>query len=77
MTFGQTINKQNAQKGDVIIFTGSDASQRKGGHVGLVLENKNNEISFIHGSTSKGVVINKLSDSYYAKRFLKIVRVIK
>lgn len=76
MTFGKPVSKQDAAKGDIIIFTGSDATQKTGGHVGLILENKGNDISFIHGSTSKGVIINKLSDAYYNKRFLKIVRVL-
>mgnify|MGYP001012202312 CR=1 FL=1 len=76
MNFGKTISKQDTQKGDVLVFTGFDASQKAGGHVGIVVENKNNDISFIHASTSKGVIISKLSEAYYAKRFIKAVRFI-
>lgn len=76
LSYGKPVSKQQAQKGDVIVFTGSDASQKTGGHVGIVMDNKNDDIAFIHASTSKGVVINKLSDTYYAKRFLKIVRIL-
>jgi len=79
MNFGTTIAKENAQKGDVILFTGTDASTRVGGHVGIVLENTNGDITFIHSSSgkAKGVTISKLSESYYTQRFLKIIRVIK
>ncbi|MFN8283637.1 MAG: C40 family peptidase [Chitinophagales bacterium] len=79
MNFGKTIDKYAAQKGDVIVFTGTDATQRIGGHVGLVLENDNGDITFIHGSSGKanGVTISKLSEGYYTQRFLKVVRVIK
>ncbi len=78
MSYGKPVSRSEAQKGDVIIFTGSDATVKTGGHVGLILENTGNDITFIHGSSSKkyGVMINKLSDAYYNQRFLKIVRVI-
>ena len=79
MNYGKPINKYEAQKGDVIVFTGTNASDKIGGHVGIVLENKNGNIEFIHGSSGKanGVTISSLSDGYYTKRFLKVVRVIK
>lgn len=76
MSYGKEVSKQQAQKGDVILFTGSDANTKKAGHVGIITENKGGDISFIHASTSKGVIINKLSDSYYIKRFLKIVHIL-
>jgi cell wall-associated NlpC family hydrolase len=79
MNYGNTISKNNAKTGDVIVFTGTDASQRIGGHVGIVLENNNGNISFIHSSSGKknGVIISSLSEGYYTQRFLKIVRVVK
>lgn len=79
MNFGKTIDKQKAQKGDVIVFTGTDSNTKVGGHVGLILENNGGNITFIHGSSGKanGVTISKLSEGYYTQRFLKVVRVIK
>ncbi|HQV79072.1 MAG TPA: C40 family peptidase [Chitinophagales bacterium] len=79
MNYGITINKKNIQKGDVLVFTGSDASKKVGGHVGLVLENEKGNITFIHGSSGKGkgVTISNLSEAYYTERFLKVVRIIK
>lgn len=78
MNYGKTINKNDAQKGDVLVFTGTDATKKIGGHVGIVLENNNGDITFIHGSSGKGkgVMISKLSETYYTQRFLKVVRVI-
>ena len=60
MNFGKTIDQKEAQKGDVIVFTGTDVKLRVGGHVGIILENKNGDISFIHGSSGKanGVTIS-------------------
>ena len=79
MSYGKSVSKNEAQKGDVIVFTGTDSNTKVGGHVGLVLENDNGNITFIHGSSGKanGVTISKLSEGYYTQRFLKIVRVIK
>ncbi len=76
MNFGITVDKKNAQKGNVILFTGSDEKSKIAGHAGIITEIKDGVIYFIHASTSKGVMINKLTDTYYAKRFLKIVDVI-
>lgn len=78
MNYGKTISKNDAQRGDVIVFTGTNASQKIGGHVGIILENKDGDISFIHSSSgkSKGVTISSLSEGYYSQRFLKIVRVV-
>lgn len=79
MNYGKPITQNNIQKGDVLVFTGSDASKKIGGHVGIVLENENGNISFIHGASGKGkgVTISNLSESYYQQRFLKAVRIIK
>ena len=78
MNYGKPINKNEAQKGDVIVFTGTDAKQRTGGHVGLILDNNNGNITFIHGSSGKanGVTISNLSEGYYTQRFLKVIRVV-
>ena len=78
MNYGKTIDVDDAKKGDVVVFTGTNASQRIGGHVGLVLENNGGNLKFIHGSSGKasGVTISNLSEGYYSKRFLKVVRVV-
>lgn len=51
--------------GDLVFFaTGKDPS--KVSHVGIILDDDN----FIHASTSKGVVISKLSSDYYRRTFM-------
>lgn len=76
MNFGIPVEKHQAQKGNVILFAGSDEKSKTAGHAGIITEIKDGVIYFIHASTSKGVMINKLTDTYYAKRYLKIVDVI-
>lgn len=49
--------------GDLVFF---DIKGKGASHVGMYLK----ERSFIHASSSKGVIISSLDDSYYKKHFL-------
>ena len=79
-TKGVEVDIKNAKKGDVILFTGTDATKRTIGHVGIVISEINKPLQFIHSSSSKkhyGVTVTRYDGSNYPKRFMKIVRVIK
>ncbi|MFK7001066.1 C40 family peptidase [Flavobacterium oreochromis] len=70
---GVRIDRNQAQKGDLIFF----ATRGRGvGHVGMVTEVMDDEIKFIHSSTSQGVIISSTKEPYYAKRFVQINRVL-
>lgn len=76
-SLGESVDLKNAKPGDCILFTGTDASIRKVGHVGIVVENNEKELLFIHCSSSKkhfGVVITDYYNSGYPKRFMDIRR---
>lgn len=70
---GVRIDKSQAQKGDLIFFAtrGSGVS-----HVGMITEVAEDEIKFIHSSTSSGVIISSVKEPYYARRFVQINRVL-
>lgn len=72
--YGTKINKSEAKKGDLIFF----ATNRKGtiSHVGMITEVLDDEIKFIHSSTSLGVIVSSIKEAYYAKRFVQINRVL-
>ena len=74
--FGTSIDSDNAQPGDLILFTGTDASRRIVGHMGIITENDNGQIQFIHSSSGKGkgVIISDL-EGYYETRFVKVIRI--
>ena len=76
--FGLEIPKEQTKPGDLILFTGTDSMIRFVGHMGIIVENQNGEIQFIHSSSghANGVVITTL-DGYYAGRFVKTIRVFK
>jgi cell wall-associated NlpC family hydrolase len=71
---GKRILKKDAKAGDLIFFktNGSYIS-----HVGIVTENKEGVIKFIHSSTSRGVVYSSTSESYYARTFVGVNRILE
>ena len=73
---GEEVNEEEALEGDLILFTGTNPSSRTVGHIGIVTENNNGKLNFIHSSSgkAKGVVINEFT-GYYKKRFVKIIRI--
>lgn len=73
---GKTITTGNAKPGDLILFTGTDSTEKFVGHMGLVVTNQNNQLEFIHSTSGKkhGVTITPLSD-YYKSRYMKTIRI--
>lgn len=71
---GVRIDKTQAQKGDLIFFA---TSGRGVSHVGMVTEVSDDEIKFIHSSTSSGVIVSSTKEAYYAKRFVQVNRVLE
>jgi cell wall-associated NlpC family hydrolase len=73
---GTTIPLAESKKGDLILFTGTDSTEREIGHMGIILSNDAGGVKFIHSSSGKahGVTISPL-DKYYQGRFVKTIRV--
>ncbi|MDF2551919.1 MAG: hydrolase Nlp/P60 [Chryseobacterium sp.] len=70
---GETIEKENLQKGDLIFFSHG----RRISHVGIVEDvTEEGEVKFIHAATSKGVMISSLNDSYWGPKYRFAKRVI-
>jgi lipoprotein Spr len=71
---GKRILKKDAKAGDLIFFktNGSYIS-----HVGIVTENKDGIITFIHSSTSNGVVYSSTAEGYYSRTFVGINRILE
>ncbi|NOV02489.1 C40 family peptidase [Paenibacillus planticolens] len=66
---GYWIDKSDLRKGDLVFFnTGGKGIS----HVGIYLGNG----EFIHSASNEGIVKNKLSESYYAKRYVSARRVL-
>lgn len=71
---GESIEKENLQKGDLVFFS---HGRSRISHVGIV-ENvsEDGEVKFIHAATSKGVMVSSLNDSYWGPRYRFAKRII-
>jgi cell wall-associated NlpC family hydrolase len=75
---GTTIPLAESKRGDLVLFTGTDSTEREIGHMGIILSNDTAGVKFIHSTSGKAhaVAISPL-DKYYQKRFVKTIRVFK
>lgn len=65
---GHKVSLKKVKKGDLLFFkTGNRRNTIN--HVGLIVEIKNNDIKFIHATSSKGVIISGLNETYWLKAF--------
>ena len=74
---GKKVKLEDLKKGDLVFFA-TGKKKRKITHVGLVTNTKGNEkVTFIHSSSSLGVVETNIYSDYYMQRFRYGRRVIK
>ena len=61
------VTRSNLREGDFVFFnTSGSARSRTPSHVGIYLKSG----KFIHASSSRGVVVNNLSEAYYVRTWL-------
>ena len=71
------IAKSECKLGDLVFFKGAGRNRHKPvGHVGMIISNDENGILFIHSSSSGGVKISNLNESYYRRKFVGITRIV-
>ncbi len=71
---GKRILKSEAKAGDLIFFNTSGGGVS---HVGIVTENADGVIKFIHSSTSSGVIYSSTAENYYARTFVGVNRILE
>lgn len=72
---GSKITLKHVKKGDLLFFK---TNKRKNtiNHVGLIVAIRDNDIEFIHATTSRGVIISRLNETYWLNAFSEARRVL-
>ncbi|AOM40563.1 bifunctional murein DD-endopeptidase/murein LD-carboxypeptidase [Xenorhabdus hominickii] len=65
---GQNVNRSKLRAGDLVLFKTGIRMR----HVGIYIGNN----QFVHASTSSGVIVSKLTDIYWSKRYYSARRVL-
>ncbi len=70
---------RDAKMGDLILFTGSDSTDRVVGHMGIISSIPGEPLKFIHASSgkSRAVVETDFHTQYYEVRYIKTIRVFR
>lgn len=72
---GKKIALNKVHHGDLLFF--KTGNRRKSiNHVGLIVAIRNNDIEFIHATSSKGVIVSHLNESYWLKAFYEARRIL-
>ncbi len=72
---GKRIRLEKVQKGDLLFFKTSRRG-KKINHVGLVVAVANEDIKFIHSTSSRGVIVSSLREGFWNLSFVKATRVL-
>ncbi len=72
---GNRLYLKEVSPGDLLFFE-TNKNRKVINHVGLVVEVQDEDIYFIHSSTSRGVIISSLSENYWNNNFVMARRVL-
>lgn len=72
---GKKIKLSQIQKGDLLFFK-TQRGKKKINHVGLVVDVEDDDIKFIHSTTSRGVIVSSLREGYWNYSFVKAARIL-
>jgi cell wall-associated NlpC family hydrolase len=72
---GDKIKLKDVLRGDLLFFkTGNRRNSIN--HVGLIVDIRDNDIKFIHATTSNGVVVSGLNETYWLEAFHEARRIL-
>ncbi|MCX2718076.1 C40 family peptidase [Lentiprolixibacter aurantiacus] len=72
---GRKIRIDEVEKGDLLFFKTNSRGKRIN-HVGLVVSVNEQEIKFIHATTSRGVIVSSLREGFWNYAFVKATRIL-
>jgi cell wall-associated NlpC family hydrolase len=66
-TQGRKVSLENAQPGDLVFF----GRKKRISHVALIVSNNNGELTVVHSTNTRGVIVENINESdYWRKRVL-------
>lgn len=71
---GERLNLKEVGTGDLLFFE-TDKKKKVINHVGLVVELENDNIYFIHSTSSRGVIISAMDENYWRENFVMARRI--
>ena len=72
-TTGDWVDIKKVREGDLVFFA-TRQNSRNVNHVGIVTDVEDGNISFIHASSSRGVMISKVSERYWYLAYVQARR---
>ena len=68
----------NCNKGDLILFTGTNLEEKAIGHIGIIIDTNKGKPIFIHSSSGKvnSVTITSMESTFYQSRFVSVVDIL-
>ncbi|UZH54232.1 C40 family peptidase [Salinimicrobium tongyeongense] len=72
---GDELELRHVKLGDLLFFK-TDRRKKAINHVGLVVELDQDNIFFIHSSSSRGVIISALNENYWKEHFVMARRIL-
>ncbi|TGE24520.1 NlpC/P60 family protein [Hymenobacter aquaticus] len=76
---GRPVAREQARRGDMVIFTGTAATSTTPGHAGIIISLPGQPLRFIHSSSARresGVKVSQVEGTDYERRFMGIRRVL-
>ncbi|MCB2410090.1 C40 family peptidase [Hymenobacter lucidus] len=76
---GRPVEREQARRGDMVIFTGTAKTATTPGHAGIIISEPGEPLRFIHSSSARresGVKISQVEGTDYERRFMGIRRVL-
>ncbi len=72
---GKRIRVEEVERGDLLFFK-TKARGKRINHVGLVVSVSDDDIKFIHATTSRGVIVSSLREGFWNYAFVKATRIL-
>ncbi|QJX48507.1 C40 family peptidase [Hymenobacter taeanensis] len=79
INIGRSVPRQEARRGDIVVFTGTASNSTSPGHAGIVISDPGQPLRFVHSSSARresGVKVSQVEGTDYERRFMQVRRVL-